>query len=151
MENDSIISMNKALSRINGLYQKWFQTRTLNSYLIQTLNALFMEPDLTQKEISDKYQIPRQTVNNAIQALKKEGYVELIQNENDKRWKKILFTEKGQKYAEETVLPLLTLDQKIAKRMGTTKYHQFITLLQEYGDSLEHEIVESKETIHEKR
>ena len=77
--------------------------------------------------------------------------MELIQNENDKRWKKILFTEKGQKYAEETVLPLLTLDQKIAKRMGKTKYHQFITLLQEYGDSLEYEIAESKEASHEER
>lgn len=145
MKNENIVTMNKALSRINGLYQKWYQTKELNIYLIQTLTALFMEPTLSQKEISDKYQIPRQTVNNAIQALKKEGYVELFQDGNDKRWKKILFTEEGQKYAEETILPLLTLDQRIAERMGTTKYHQLICLLQEYGNCLELEMAESKE------
>lgn len=145
MKNESITALNRALSRINGLYQKWYQLRGLNSYLLQTLNALVMEPDLTQREISDKYQIPRQTVNNAIQALKKDGYIELHQDEKDKRWKKILFTEQGRAYAEETVSPLFTLDQKIVKRMGKGKYVQLIALLQAYGDALEQETSDEQE------
>lgn len=135
-----IRNMNKALSTINGLYQKWFQNRTMNSCLVQTLHALYMEPDLTQKEISENYQMPPQTVNNAIQAMKKEGYIELIPNEKDKRYKKIIFTENGIKYAQETLSPLLELDKRIVKRMGTTKYKQLISLLISYGEALEQEI-----------
>lgn len=142
MNTENIAAMNKALSRINGFYQKWFQTHTMNSYLVQTLNALYMEPELTQKEVSEKYQIPRQTVNNAVQALKKDGYVELVQNSSDKRWKTISFTDAGKQYAYETLLPLLELDHTIAQKMGPQKYEQLIALLQEYGNILEREIAE---------
>lgn len=88
MEYENIASMNKALSRINGLYQKWCQSHTVNMYLLKVLYALYMEPDLQQKELSRNYQIPSQTVNNAIQNLKKSGYIELKQDEQDKRRKK---------------------------------------------------------------
>lgn len=46
MEYENIASMNKALSRINGLYQKWCQSHTVNMYLLKVLYALYMEPDL---------------------------------------------------------------------------------------------------------
>lgn len=139
---EQIRNMNKALSTINGLYQKWYQNHTMNSYLVQTLNALYMEPDLTQKEISENYQMPPQTVNNAIQAMKKEGYIELVQSEKDRRYKKIVFTEIGSEYAEETVSPLIELDKRIIKRMGITKYKQLISLLNTYGEALEQELHE---------
>lgn len=137
---EQIRNMNKALSAINGLYQKWYQNHTMNSYLVRTLNALYTEPDLTQKEISENYQMPPQTVNNAIQALKKEGYIELVQSERDKRYKKIVFTEAGTEYVQEMVSPLFELDKRIVKRMGITKYKQLNSLLNTYGEALEQEI-----------
>ena len=105
MEYENIASMNKALSRINGLYQKWCQSHTVNMYLLKVLYALYMEPDLQQKELSRNYQIPSQTVNNAIQNLKKSGYIELKQDEQDKRRKKISFTDTGMEYAKEVLAP----------------------------------------------
>ena len=48
-----------------------WQSHTVNIYLLKDLEALYMEPDLQQKELSRNYQIPSQTVNNAIQNLKK--------------------------------------------------------------------------------
>lgn len=139
MENELLVSINKALSRINGLYQKWYQKNSINSYQLQTLNALYNEPMLSQKEISDNYQIPAQTVNNAIKALEKQGYVQLIPDERDKRWRKISFTEEGFAYAEKTVAPLHQLDLAVMKRMGKKKYQQLIALLSDYGEALQEE------------
>lgn len=139
MENELLVSINKALSRINGLYQKWYQKNSINSYQLQTLNALYNEPMLSQKEISDNYQIPAQTVNNAIKALEKQGYVQLIPDERDKRWRKISFTEEGVAYAEKTVAPLHQLDLAVMKRMGKKKYQQLIALLSDYGEALQEE------------
>ncbi len=139
MKDNNITTLDQALSRINGLYQKWYRARELNSYLLQTLKVLVTEPNLSQREISDNYQIPRQTVNNAIQALKKDGYIELQQDKRDKRWKKIIFTEQGRTFAQNAVSPLLELDQKIAEHMGKERYDLLIALLKEYGDALEQE------------
>lgn len=139
MENELLVSINKALSRINGLYQKWYQKNSINSYQLQTLNALYNEPMLSQKEISDNYQIPAQTVNNAIKTLEKQGYVQLIPDERDKRWRKISFTEEGVAYAEKTVASLHQLDLAVMKRMGKKKYKQLIALLGDYGEALQEE------------
>ncbi len=139
MDKDDVASLNKALSRINGLYQRWYQARGLNSYLTQTLNALVMEPGLSQREISDNYQIPRQTVNNAVLALKRDGYVELQQDSGDRRRKKIVFTDAGRNYVQQTVSPIQAMDERIAGRMGEERYKLLIALLREYGDALEQE------------
>ncbi len=92
---------------------------------------------MSQSKISDYYKIPRQTVNNAIQTLRRWGYIELLPDERDKRWKRIVFTESGTAYAQETITPLLLLDRSIAERMGSTRYRQLISLLNDYGDILE--------------
>ena len=139
MEYENIASMNKALSRINGLYQKWCQSHTVNMYLLKVLYALYMEPDLQQKELSRNYQIPSQTVNNSIQNLKKSAYIELKQDEQDKRRKKISFTDTGMEYAKEVLAPMLELDQNIASRLGSEKFGQLTALLYAYGDALEQE------------
>ena len=139
MNNELLVSINQALSRINGLYQKWYQKNTINSYQLQTLNALYTEPTLSQKEISENYQIPAQTVNNAIKAFEKLGYVELIPDERDKRWRKISFTEDGIAFAKETVAPLHQLDEAVIARMGKKKYQQLISLLNDYGEALQKE------------
>ena len=117
----------------------------INSYLVQTLNALYMEPELSQSKISDYYKIPRQTVNNAIQTLRRWGYIELLPDEQDKRWKRIVFTESGTAYAQETITPLLLLDRSIAERMGNARYRQLISLLNDYGDILEQAINQNSE------
>ncbi len=139
MKNELLLSISQALSRINGLYQKWYQKNSINIYQLQTLNALYTEPTLSQKEISENYQIPAQTVNNAIKALEKQGYVQLIPDERDKRWRKIQFTEEGLAYAEKTVAPLHRLDLAVVERMGKKKYQQLITLLSDYGEALQEE------------
>ena len=145
MEYENIAALNKALSRINGLYQKWCQSHAVNMYLLRVLYALYMEPNLLQKEISRNYQIPSQTVNNAIQTLKKNGYIELVQDDRDKRWKKISFTNTGIEYAKEVLAPMLALDQNVALRLGAEKYDQLTSLLYAYGDALEQETAETRD------
>ena len=78
-------------------------------------------------------------VNNAIQNLKKSGYIELKQDEQDKRRKKISFTDTGMEYAKEVLAPMLELDQNIASRLGSEKFGQLTALLYAYGDALEQE------------
>ena len=139
-EEKLVQAMNIALSRTNGQYQKWYQEHGLNSYLIQTLYALYMEPSMSQKEISENYQMPKQTVNNTVKSLERRGYVELIPDENDKRGRRISFTAEGREYAILVLDPVLKLDQAVVERMGVENYGSLIQLLNAYSDALTYEI-----------
>lgn len=137
---DLIRQMNTVYNRTNGLYDKWFQLNNLNSYYIHTLYAMYMELDLSQKEISESLKIPRQTVNNTVKVLEKEGYIKLVQDPSDGRRRKIVFTDQGVKYAQTTLFPILELDRKIVEQMGVEKYAQFIALFGEYANVIEVEM-----------
>lgn len=145
MRNEMVNSLNKALGKINGSYQKWYQENNQNSYFIDTLNALYHEPDLSQKEISSNYMIPPQTVNNAIKVLEKKKYIELLPCKNDKRRKKIKFSTEGEKYLKAMIEPLNTLDNKIAEDMGRERYQLLIELLEQYGDILDKNIKDKQD------
>lgn len=137
MTEQLVADMNKALSRISGLYHQWCQTHELNEYFIRILCALYHEPELTQKELSDKYLVPRQTVNNAVQFLKRTGCIELTQDADDKRWKRISFTEAGLRFAREELRPVLALDDYAAARLGPSYFAELTRLLHAYGDVIE--------------
>ena len=139
-EEKLVQAMNIALSRTNGQYQKWYQEHGLNSYLIQTLYALYMEPSMSQKEISENYQMPKQTVNNTVKSLERRGYVELVPDEHDRRGRRISFTAEGREYAILVLDPVLKLDQAVVGRMGVENYGSLIQLLNAYSDALTYEI-----------
>ena len=139
-EEKLVQAMNIALSRTNGQYQKWYQEHGLNSYLIQTLYALYMEPSMSQKEISENYQMPKQTVNNTVKSLERRGYVELVPDEHDRRGRRISFTAEGREYAILVLDPVLKLDQAVVERMGVENYGSLIQLLNAYSDALTYEI-----------
>ncbi len=144
MKDEELVSINKSLGIINGSYQKWYQKNNINSYLLQTMYALYNEPSLSQKEISENYQIPPQTVNNAIKALEKQGYLELVPDERDRRWRKIVITDIGAKYIKDSVMPLVQLDNNVVEKMGRKKYQQLISLLEDYGMALQQVLNEEK-------
>lgn len=129
--------MDKALSRINGLYYHWCQVNGRNEYFIRILCALYHDPELTQKELSDKYLVPRQTVNNAVQFLKREGYITLSQDKNDKRWKRIRFTGEGLAYARKELAPVLALEAYSLEHFGADRFSGLADLLFVYGDVVE--------------
>ncbi len=136
--------MDKALSRLNGLYYQWCQVNGRNEYFVRILCALYYEPELTQKELSDKYLVPRQTVNNAVQFLKREGYITLSQDAKDKRWKRMRFTGEGLSYARKELAPMLSLESYVLNRFGADRFGRLADLLFAYGDLVEEGMREEK-------
>ena len=134
-----IKDLNRSLSKINGLYQKWSLQNDMNSCMVQTMYAIYMENEMTQKEICENYQLPRQTVNNTIKLLEHNGHVKLMPFEKDKRWKKIVLTDAGSEYIEREIAQLIELDLSVVRRMGKEKICKLVELLHDYADSLEQE------------
>lgn len=63
----------------------------------RVLKLLKMQPEITQKELSDLMDMRPQSLGDLLRKLEQKGYITRIQAENDKRAMIIRLTEKGAK------------------------------------------------------
>ena len=96
----------------------------------------------TQKNISQRWSIPKQTVNMILKDLQNKKYVELIPVQEDKRNKQIQFTASGKEYADTILSELRKAELSVVEKMGMERIHRlneeselFIKLFRETGGS----------------
>ncbi len=135
-----LLHENKIMSQTSRLYTNLNNFLKDDGDVTQILYAIYMEEGQTQKQISDGYGIPPQTVNNVVLEMQKNGHVVLEEDEKDKRRKKIKFTEKGQEFAKEKIGTILSLEKKAISAMGIENYKKIVELQELYYSSFKTEI-----------
>lgn len=126
-----------AVSKVVGFYHRWAQQNAANYYVLQVFYALQAEGPLTQKHISENYEMPKQTVNKVVTLLKKEKYITLKASKADKREKIILLTKLGEEYSRELLAPLFKIEEQAVTQIGLDSFRQLSELLATYGNALE--------------
>lgn len=134
------ISLSLLISQINGMSSLWAQEHGINPYKLKPLYALYLEPCITQKKISETCSLPKQTVSNAIRELKAKGYVVLENDAKDKREKHVVLTEKGRSYLMEVVVPVVEMENRVIARMGRDTYMSLLDELKKYAEALYEEV-----------
>ncbi|MDR1467727.1 MAG: MarR family transcriptional regulator [Spirochaetaceae bacterium] len=129
-----------SISRIKGLYQQWAQKNDMLYGIVQVLYILYLEGPVTQKQISESCETPKQTVNNVIRLFKKEKYITLDTDGTDKRQKRIKLTPAGKNYMQKTLEPYFRLNEKVFARLGSALSHQLVEGLTALGDAIELEM-----------
>ncbi|WP_338578166.1 MarR family winged helix-turn-helix transcriptional regulator [Neisseria leonii] len=81
------------------------------------LYTLWVDGDCTQKHISDKCQLAKQTVHTLCKRFEADGIL-LASTGSDKREKIMSFTDKGAAFAERIVVPLLALEERSIDTFG---------------------------------
>ncbi len=138
-------AIDSTFSKMNRIYIKWAQRRGVNSYIVRFLYALSIDGFITQRHYIEENQIPKQTVNNVIMLLKKDGYISMNTNEVDRREKIISLTEKGRVFSEELLNPLFQIEKAVVEDMGEECMRQLIKLIVTFGDLLEQKIEQAKD------
>lgn len=93
-------------------YKDWNQKHGLTDYRSVILYELLLHTRLTQKQIVERTNLPKQSINKGILQLRDEGYLTLEQDEKDNRVKYCFLTEEGEKYAKLKIQPLLDIEEK---------------------------------------
>lgn len=137
---DENISLSLLVSQINGMSNRWAQEHAINPYKLKPLYALYLEPSITQKKISETCSLPKQTVSNAIRELKAKGYVMLENDADDKREKHIVLTESGKNYLAEITAPAAEMESRVIARMGMDTYISLLDGLKKYAQALAQEV-----------
>lgn len=128
------------MSKTNGLYHRWAQKRNVNYYVSHVFYALHIKDSITQRQICEMFEIPKQSVNNIVTSLKKQGYITLEPGESDKREKRIQLTQSGRKYADIILADIYALDEKVVARIGQDMFSQLLEAMTAYCDALEIEL-----------
>ena len=137
---NQIKEITSAIDRTQFLYVKWSKSRGENYYISTVVYMLYSEGVAKQKELVEKYGMPKQTVGTVISELERKGYVTLKVDEEDKRSKNVTLTKAGLEYAKTIVMPLMNCEKKALNNMGDKNIKALIENLNLYSELLEKEM-----------
>jgi Transcriptional regulators len=90
----------------------------------------------TQKELCSQWVMSKQTVNSALNGLKKSGYISLILSETDKRSKLIMLTDKGLQFKEKNIDIVFHLEERVLQRLNNTEITAMLESNRKYQELL---------------
>lgn len=90
----------------------------------------------TQKQICDSYLLPRQTMNNVITGMRKNGLLKLSPENRVGREKAFTLTEKGKAYACPLMDCMSRFEERAVALLGDEKLTDLTAVMLEYDQDL---------------
>lgn len=134
------------LSIIHGsrAYSQWEQDHDLPDYLVVIMYELLIRGKLTQRELVNLSDLPKQSINKGIKILRDHDHITMSVDPSDKRVRFCQLTEAGRKYAYDRLRPLFELEEKTAQAMGTDKMKLLAKLSEEWSTTFWHFLSEER-------
>lgn len=134
------------LSIIHGsrAYSQWEQDHDLLDYLVVIMYELLIRGKLTQRELVNLSDLPKQSINKGIKILRDHDHITMTVDPSDKRVRFCQLTEAGRKYAYDRLRPLFELEEKTAQAMGTDKMKLLAKLSEEWSTTFWHFLSEER-------
>ena len=103
----------------NYVYEEWAKSHGMSVNSLLELSAIHEGGnDCTQRKISQRWMIPKQTINMILKEFERKGLVELLPMQEDKRNKLIQFTPAGDEYADGIISKLRKAELYVIEEMG---------------------------------
>ena len=132
ISTDKIYEFHRLYYKINGLCGRLNNALEINGYLFKVLHALLVSEIHTQKDIMQRYEMPKQTINNVILSLQKQGFIQALPSPNDKREKIINLTPSGESYAQEIIAKYVAFEKKVYQKLGAQKLGRLIEIFKDF-------------------
>lgn len=119
-----IFNLFSLIRKVKGLKNQSFKDRKANGIKTAIFLFLIYEDKITQAMIVERMAVAKQTINNVIIELCEKEYIKKISDQDDKRVKILVLTEKGKIYADEFLKPLIEFNEKLYDKLGEEKINQ---------------------------
>ena len=128
--------INRAIIKCRGLYSAWSANHGISYHEMLVIYTIREFGFCTQKHICDSYLLPRQTMNNVISGMRKNGLLVYSSEHSVGREKAFVLSDKGETYAAPLLDSLDILESGALERLGSKKMAMLIQLLSEYDKAL---------------
>lgn len=107
------------LKECTAMYGEWSKEQGMSSNGVFVLYSFYESDEpCTQKMISEKWNIPKQTINTILKDFQKKGYINMVSDDSDKRNKLICLTESGKEYMKDIIEKLHSKEIYVIEKMG---------------------------------
>ena len=138
-EMKAISKINYTCSEIDALYHQASLKLGISDSISVVLYTVYDLGDrCLLSEVYKKTGISRQTVNSAIRSLEADGILYLEQHTG--RSKKIVLTDKGKKFVEETIGKLRMAEIQTFEAWSEEEIDTYIRLLEKYADYFQRQV-----------
>lgn len=135
---DRVNQLHNGWRAIDKLYEQYANSVGLSYTGLEVLEAIYEYPDhCTQKLICEETFLPKQSVNLVIKALREKGYVEMKEQDEDRRNKVIRLSETGLAYAEATLGKLARVEEDVMSLFSDDQYEIAQNIIQGYQQGLQ--------------
>ncbi len=127
---------------ITGFYNDYAKSVGLTYASLEVLGIIWYEKccldeEVTQKTLTQKAYLPKQTVNAIIKAFIKHDLIKpLVESDLDKRNKVIDFTKKGKEFADKIISKMKEAEYRALDSLGEQKRNKLIEIIAQYRDNL---------------
>ncbi len=132
--------INREVIRYRGVYARWSTLRGVSYNEMLILYTLQESGSFTQKQLSDNFRLPRQTVHNVVSGMRREGLLKVSPEHSKGREKAFVLTEKGKQYADPLMNDLTAIEEKAVERLTPEKLQILSDLLASYSEALNEEL-----------
>ena len=130
-----LLEINRLDKKLGGLYRRAAAALGMSDCAMWVLYMLLLEDrEMTQQELGEYLQFPKQTINSSVGALCRQGYVELHPIPGTKNKKAVSLTAQGRQFAKEQVGRAIEAEGRAICRMSKERMDQLMEL---YGDYIE--------------
>ena len=136
--------VNRAIIKFRGVYSVWSKKHGISYNEMLVLYTIRDNGYCTQKMICDSYLLPKQTINNVIIGMLKNGYLSDSPENSTGREKAYIFTDKGTKYAKPLLASINAVEEKAVAEMGYEKIRLMTELVREYDNVLNKALAEEE-------
>lgn len=132
----ALTELNRAVIQFRGMYSQWSGAHDVSYNEMLVFYTIREKGFCTQKQLSDSYLLPRQTVNHVITALRQDGILEISPQRCTGREKAFRFTEKGEAWAAPLIKAMNRFETQAIELMGRDKFADLVRLMIEYNVAL---------------
>lgn len=140
---ESLVEANLAIVKFRGAYARWSALHHMNYHEMLVLYTIRESGFCTQKQVSDSFLLPRQTVHNVISGMRQRGLLQISPAHCTGREKAFVLTEAGQRYAGPLMDNLAAIEQAAIDRLGPEKLRAMAGMLSEFNQALDRAMEET--------
>ena len=136
--NDLVNAYCRLRDRQHAVYSKCAKLHGLTTNELFVLDILWFAPEgCTQTEICERLSSNKQTIAAIITRFWKKGYIVYEEVVEDRRNKRILFTEAGREYAGKIIPPAAEAENIAMAELGLDKLTELVNLTTRLTESME--------------
>ena len=133
----ALAAANQAIIQYRGIYARWTALHRINYHEMLVLYTIRDSGFCTQKQISEDFHLPPQTVHNVISRMRREGILQVSPELQRGREKALILTEKGREYARPMLEEITAFEDTAIANLGLNQLLAMTQLVEQFNQALQ--------------